>query len=60
MGADAWMGLLSSTPPSPILKGNKIGAWGCAHHHVAPRGAHSVVLGRQHKKQHKNVLEKGV
>ena len=59
MGAPAWVGLLSSTPPSPIFKGNKLGAWECAHHHVDPRVAHSVVSGKQHKNSTKKWPGKG-
>ena len=49
MGAPPHVGLLPSSSPSPIFESIKIGARGCAHLAVAPRGAHFVAPGRQQK-----------
>ena len=44
-GANAWVCLRCGSPTLATLQYKKSGAWGCVHHHVAPRDAHSVVLG---------------
>ena len=46
MGGDAWVGLRCCSPKFSTLKYRVSRAWRCAHHHVAPRGAHVMVLRR--------------
>ena len=56
MGADAWVGLRCCSPNFATLKYTVRRAWRCAHHHVAPRGAHVMGL-RKHSSFRGRLLE---
>ena len=52
IGANEWVCLRCGSSPLTTHKYRVCGASGCAHLAVAPRGAHSVGPGWQHKMKH--------